>query len=331
MPVYNNENFIAQAIESILTQTLSDFELILINDGSTDRTGDIAQSFSDERIRYIKNEQNYGLVASLNMGLEMAKGDLIARMDGDDISMPNRFEEQYRFLISHQEIGAVGSAIQIIDADSRPIREWKFPSDPAMIRWTMIFTNPIAHPSVMMRKSLVQCVGGYRDFAAEDIDLWERLSQVSQLTNLPAVLIHLRKHSQNLYKIGSDILIASVAEINERIILQITHEVPPDGLTAKLYGKKIAHPGDISAIARLIDTLYRSYVSTPGLLPATQTNIRLDAARRLLRYIKIENIPLLQRWYLLWSALQLDPFVLVRVLTSQVSTNASLFAALIIS
>ena len=320
MPVFNNESFLAEEIESILTQTLTDFELILINDCSTDRTGEIAQSYHDDRIRYFSNGRNLGLVTSLNLGLEKARSEIIARMDGDDISMPNRLEEQYQFLLNHQDVGAAGSAVQIIDEYSRPVRMWKFPSDPAMLLWTMIFTNPIAHPSVVMRKSIVQYAGGYRDCAAEDIDLWERLSQATLITNLPIVLLRLRKHSSNITKYNKEIISVSAAEISERIILRITHEVPPPGLVAKMYKKCIDHPSDSLAVSRFIDNLYRLYVTTPGLSPVARNNIRLDAARRLLRFVKVKNIPIVQRRHFLWSAMVLDPFVLFRAFTTSIST-----------
>ena len=320
MPVYNVEQYVGLAIESILNQTFRDIELILINDGSTDRTGEIAQSYHDARIRYISNSRNLGLVASLNLGLEIAGSEIIARMDGDDISMPNRLEKQYQFLFDHQDVGAVGSAVQIVDQNSRPIRIWKFPSDPAMLLWTMIFSNPMAHPSVVMRKSLVQHVGGYRDYAAEDIDLWERLSKVTLITNLPFVLLRIRKHHSNITMKNKEIISSSAAEISERIILRLTHEVPPPGLVEMIYKKRIDHPSDSLAVARLIDNLYRLYVTSPGISPVARRNIRLDAARRLLRFVMVKNIHIKQRRHLLWSAMVLDPFVLIRASSSRIST-----------
>jgi glycosyltransferase involved in cell wall biosynthesis len=320
MPVFNCERYISEAIESILTQTLDDFELILINDGSTDDTGIIAHSFRDPRIRFFENNHNQGLVATLNMGLELARSEIVARMDGDDVSMPIRLEEQYRFMHEHPEIGIAGCAVQIIDQDGRPIRIWRFPTDPALIRWILIFTNPTAHSSVMMRKSLVQGVGGYHDYLAEDIDLWERLTQLTQLTNLPFVLLKLRMHNSNKSNLERDALINSHVEISERIIQKYIGQGIPSSLIAKSFGERFDNPDDSLELARLIEKLFVIYVKSPGLLQTTQRSIRRDAARRILRLATKENIHLNQDWQLLKSACVLDPLVLARAFVSRATT-----------
>src|SRR5215467_3612831 len=115
MPAHNAEQFIREAIESVLEQTVSDFEFIILNDGSVDRTGEIICSYSDERIVYIDNEHNLGLPKSCNRGIAAARGNFIARMDADDVCVHDRFEKQLKFLRDHPEIGIVGSDMQVID------------------------------------------------------------------------------------------------------------------------------------------------------------------------------------------------------------------------
>ncbi len=318
MPIYNCERFIQQAIESILAQTLTDFELILINDASTDQTAEIALSYTDQRIRYVENERNLGVSASLNRGIEQARSDLIARMDGDDISQPERLMIQYRFLQDHIQVGAAGSAVEIIDEDNRPLRIWRFPSDPVLCQWQMIFTNPMAHPSVMMRKSLVQAVGGYRSFKAEDIDLWERLSQVSQLTNLPQVLLKLRKHPTSITQEKKAELIDSASLVSQRLIKRMIHQNIALDLVAKMYGDRLEYPSDSVAIADLIAHLNRCFQVLPDISPAVQQDIRRDAARKVFRLIRREQVHISQAWHILRRALALDPLVLIRIFASKI-------------
>lgn len=323
MPVFNAERFVREAIDSILAQTLSDFELIIINDGSNDRTGEILQSISDPRIRYIDNDRNLGLVTSLNIALQAARCEIVARMDGDDVSMPNRLIEEYRYLENHPEVGVVGSAVRLIDERNHSIRIGRYPADPGFVRWILLFTNPVVHPSVMMRKSKVQAVGGYRNYRAEDIDLWERLVKVTQITNLSSILLHLRRHSRSITTSEKVSLIASAAEISARMIEHATGQKPPVDLVAKMYGKRIENPPDSLEIANLIEKLYRIYVSDPGILPITQQSIRMDAARRILRLATYRQVTLFQRKQLIWSACKIDHLVLARAFLSRTSVLAS--------
>jgi glycosyltransferase involved in cell wall biosynthesis len=321
LPVYNCERYLFQAVECILTQSLQDFELILINDGSTDRSGEIAAAIPDPRIRYYSNPKNLGLVETLNRGLSLSQSELIARMDGDDLSLPNRLEEQYRYLSENPRVGVLGTAIQIIDPQGKPLRTWRFPSDPVHLRWTLIFTNPVAHPTVMMRRSLVAQVGGYRDYEAEDIDLWERLCQITDMDNLPAVLVKLRKHPDNRTNTGRTPMLSSAAEVSARIIQRLLGELPPAELVSKLIWRSFDEPGDPIQIARLVERLCHAQVSAPGISPATRRILRRDAARRLLRIAEREMPPGKPMLPLVRSAIALDPFVLVRASASRLSTT----------
>ena len=147
MAVYNGEKYLREAIESILDQTYTNFEFLIINDGSSDRTEEIILSYNDKRIRYIKNEQNLKLIASLNKGLDLAKGEFIARMDADDISLPERLEKQINFLEKHPEIGLLGSWVRTLGLTNN--RNIIFKQGHNTIRIQLLFNNFFHHPSVV--------------------------------------------------------------------------------------------------------------------------------------------------------------------------------------
>src|SRR5213593_1153697 len=195
MPVYNSAHVVADAVESILHQTFGDFEFIIVDDGSTDSTEEILREYAalDGRIKLYKQE-NCGLIASLNRYCRVANGKYIARMDADDISLPARLEKQFRYLEAHSEVGVLGTWIQDVDSNRTPIIEWPVPADPVVVRWFLFFGNCIAHPSVMMRRELLDRLGYYRPNAihVEDYDLWIRAAEVTGVANLPEVLLQYR-------------------------------------------------------------------------------------------------------------------------------------------
>ena len=171
MPAYNAEKYLGEAITSILNQTFSDFELIIIDDASTDNTAKIIKSFDDKRVKYFRNKQNSGVTVSLNNGLKHCCGEFVARMDADDICFPTRFEKQVSKLQEGYDI--VGTNIIFIDekGEKQGIRTYSNNID-SVIR----MESPLAHPSVMFRKDFLQKTGWYRTEynSAEDYDLWIR-------------------------------------------------------------------------------------------------------------------------------------------------------------
>lgn len=197
MSVYNNARFLAPAIESILGQSFADFEFLIVNDGSTDESGAIIDSHAvgDSRIRPI-HQPNAGLVASLNRLIREARAPLIARMDGDDISMPDRFARQIAFLDANPDHGVVGTWTQNIDEQGRiaPSVGLDHPTDHAGFLDALDGKPLLCHPSAMMRTDLVRAAGGYRAQYAhcEDYDLWLRLSEATKLCSLPERLLHYR-------------------------------------------------------------------------------------------------------------------------------------------
>lgn len=201
MAVYNGEKYLKEAIESILSQTFSDFEFVIINDGSNDNSENIIKSFNDERIKYFKKEHS-GLIDSLNFGLKNSIGELIVRFDSDDVSLPERLEKQFNFLAVNPESVLVGTHAYKINEFGENTGEFIYPP----VSWKDIKKyslkhNPFIHPTVMFRKNIIEKVGVYRKFKhAEDYELWTRVIYKYSCANLPEKLLKYRVHSEQVTK-----------------------------------------------------------------------------------------------------------------------------------
>ena len=149
MPVYNAEKYLSEAIESILQQSFEDFEFLIINDGSTDRSKDIVLQYDDPRIIYVENDSNMGLIATLNRGIKLARGLFLARMDADDISVKDRFAKQIAFLKNNPNYGLCGSTVRIIDGKGQRKKRVMLPITDTEIRTYSYFSSPLIHPTVM--------------------------------------------------------------------------------------------------------------------------------------------------------------------------------------
>lgn len=202
MAIYNGERFAKEAIESILDQTFTDFELILIDDCSNDNTLQIMKQYDDPRVVIIENERNLGLARSLNRGLEVAHGKYIARMDADDISMPDRFSKQIEYLEKHFDIDVCGSWIESIDKNGNLIifGKSKPPLSSNVINCYLLFQNPVVHPTVIFRNRIFQKIDPYNpEFnIAQDYDLWTRTIGNYKIANMPEFLLKYRIHGNNL-------------------------------------------------------------------------------------------------------------------------------------
>lgn len=196
MPVFNGEKYLSEAMDSILNQTFTDFEFIIINDASKDSTEEIIKSYTDERIVYIKNEQNLGVARTLNRGLELAKGEYIARMDADDIALPERFKKQVNYMDEHEECVLCGSNVILFGAQEG-ITE--MPSTDAEIRANLIFSTSFPHPTIMMRRSFVEENNLRYDLKCEgfeDYNLWVEfaLLKKGEFYNFPTPMLKYRIH-----------------------------------------------------------------------------------------------------------------------------------------
>jgi glycosyltransferase involved in cell wall biosynthesis len=202
MGVFNGQEFLAEAIDSILSQTFEDYEFLIIDDGSTDNSRKMILSYKDDRIRLIENENNIGLTRSLNKGLSISQGELIARQDADDISDLKRLELQIDFLDKHPEIVLVGTQAQFIDENSNKVySNWKVPESDLAIKWQSMFNSPFLHSSVMFRRDPIwQDLRGYNEqFAkSQDYELWSRLIYEYKTSNLSELLISFRAHANSV-------------------------------------------------------------------------------------------------------------------------------------
>lgn len=197
LPVYNAEKYIKQAIDSILNQTFSDFEFIIINDGSTDNSLSVIKSITDKRIIII-NQKNKGLIASLNYGIDISKGEYIARMDADDIAFPSRFEAQLKLFSENEKLGLCGTSTENFGALSN---KNIMSSNDQFLKSHLLFGPPFAHPSVMMKRAiLVQNNIRYDSnfMHCEDFALWSALKPYCSFSNVAEVLLQYRVHSEQV-------------------------------------------------------------------------------------------------------------------------------------
>lgn len=200
MSVYNGEKYLREAIESILNQTFKDFEFSIINDGSTDRTAEILNCYNDNRIKIVNNEKNIGLAKSLNKGLKMAGGEYIARIDADDISMPNRLDVQYNYMKDDPNLAICASSYEQIDENGNTIKIIEGYLECEQLYYFLTFANWLAHSSIMFKKSIALKVNGYDDrlIRAQDYDLWYRISRMGKVIQIDEVLLKLRIHPENI-------------------------------------------------------------------------------------------------------------------------------------
>lgn len=202
MPVYNAEAYLKDAIESILNQTLNDFEFIIIDDASTDNSFKIIEDFSkkDDRIVILRNENNLGIAETRTKGTKYAKGKYIAVADADDISTSKRFEKEYNYLERHRECGVVGGFIQLFDSDSgKIIGVRKYYEDDTNLRKKLFLYCPVAQPVSMIRKEVFDNIGYYdpKYPPAEDLDLWFRIGTKYKFANIQEILLKYRVHEKS--------------------------------------------------------------------------------------------------------------------------------------
>lgn len=201
MAVYNAEAFLAEALESVLFQSFRDLELVVIDDGSTDATAAILGGFRDRRVQVLTNPQNLGFAASLNRGIDVARGSYIARLDADDICGRDRLQRQVAFLDDHQDVAILGSAARVVGEGAAGQAIWTLPQSSLAVRFAALLRSPFLHPTVMLRRAafkpseLVYDAG----FApAEDYELWSRALRSVEGANLPEPLVTYRLHDEQM-------------------------------------------------------------------------------------------------------------------------------------
>jgi glycosyltransferase involved in cell wall biosynthesis len=228
MPVFNGAPYLAEAIRSILHQTFTDFEFLIIDDGSTDESVAVIHGFHDPRIHLVHNETNLGLVASLNKGLELAQGEYIARMDQDDISRLERLACQVRYMDAHPQIGVCGSWVQFIPKANNYV--WKLPEKSEEILCWQFHTVGVAHPSVMMRRRLFEehrllYDPQYRHI--EDYELWGRAIRYMDFANIQKVLLDYRISPGQICKVYGEDQLTTVAPLRLQRVRELGIEPTP--------------------------------------------------------------------------------------------------------
>lgn len=207
MPVYNAENYLKEAMDSILRQTYKNFEFIIINDSSTDSTEKIIHSFADKRIKYYKNHRNLGVAKTLNKGIKLASGEYIARMDSDDISLARRIEKQVEFMNQHPEVVVLGTGIEVF-GDNLSSYNRSFSTESEKIKLDLLFASAFAHPSVMIRKRIIDQESYYYNFeyeGIEDYELWWRIIKRYEIATIKDCLLKYRVHDFQVTKSYTDI------------------------------------------------------------------------------------------------------------------------------
>ena len=234
MSVHNGERYLRAAIDSILNQTFTDFEFVIVDDASKDSAPKILQEYAkrDSRVHLITNERNLGLTASLNRGLRECRGEFVARMDADDVCVPQRFGHQIDFMESHLDSVAVGGQIIAIDPYGVPMFDSDFPLSHDLIvdRLLKADGGVLVHPCVLMRKSAMSRIGGYdeRFRTAQDLDLYLRLASIGKLANLDEVLLMYRQHLASTSISKRKVQVGTACQIVAEAYSRMGIEMPPD-------------------------------------------------------------------------------------------------------
>lgn len=250
MPAYNAEKYIAQAIESILGQTFGDFEFIIINDCSTDRTEEIVLSYEDPRIVYLKNDENLGVAKTLNKGLAAAKGKYIARMDADDIALPERLEKQMAYMAANEDVAVLGTNVESFNDLGTICTGWSA-TEPEQMKVDLLFACGLAHPSVMMRADEIRDLGGYDpEFnGLEDYELWCRVLEKHQITTLPDILLKYRIHGSQVTQNPSPRYLELLRKLKTRQVRQLGIEAEiPEAFFCYCQGGQLCAPEEIQAL-----------------------------------------------------------------------------------
>jgi hypothetical protein len=309
MGVYNGEEFVREAIESILAQSHRDFELLVIDDGSTDATPAILASYDDRRFRVLRNEENIGLTRTLNRGLGEARADLIARQDADDISFPERLARQVAFLESHPDVVLLGTQFVSHAAWRRRLTNlWMRCETSLGIRWQILFENPFVHSSVMFRRGVIaEQYGGYDESfrTSQDFELWSRVVLEHRACNLPEALVALRHRAVALSgNYGAEALrkVAAVIVASRRAILgtDLAGEASVEVLIRAFNPRLLPPVESLRPVAELIERSYERFVE---LWPESRNvgEIRRLAASLMARAATIcarESPLAMSRWYM---------------------------------
>jgi|GEM_PF-1204101 len=324
MPAYNCAAYLEKAVDSVLQQTLEDIELVIVQEaGSRDRTDAILSDLDDPRVRVVRNDTPLGLARSLNRGFALARGEYVARMDADDVALPERLERQAVYLDAHPSVAVVGSAVRYIDADGRELGTRQYPTTPARVLWGMHFDNAMCHPATMLRRAAFESAGGYSTRARdwEDYELWTRLMRYHDLSNLPEVLLEYRIHQGSVSSQRNEEAREHIVDGAQRA-MEVTMARPVDrGFVKSLvFPYTIADRRNAIGAAWLLNYVYRTYRSWYKQRSREDTiAVKEDVATRmshiLARSVKVApaGVPMI-----VWHTSRGGPGVTVRLASSSV-------------
>jgi glycosyltransferase involved in cell wall biosynthesis len=304
MSVYNGERYLQEAVRSILDQSFTDFEFIIVNDGSTDHTVSILTSFDDNRIRLVHNPENLGLTISLNRGIALAQGEFIARMDADDISLPPRLETQIRYLRSHPDVGVVGTGKQEIDQDGCYLgKVWIPPTSSGYMGWRLIWGNPIVHSSVMIRKGCLVSVGLYDigKRTAQDYDLWIRLSAITRISNMKQVLILYRRHPESITDTLIHEQLGISNQIRQQAINRLIGVIPTVEELIALGRYDVKSKNIANSTLRLLLQIYKTYSKVYALTLEERLRIRQNVGIKIYKIASASGCGKQIWYYFLWA------------------------------
>ena len=266
--VYNGEKYIEQSIESILSQTYQAWELIIINDGSSDNTENLILKYPDKRIKYLRNDTNRGISFSLNKGLDATNGEFIARLDADDISLPFRLEKQVEFLNENKDYTLCGTYFQTINAKGKILKHVRFPTNNRDAQSYLLLHNCFCQSAIMMRAPIAKKLKYDQDFRiGEDYDLWHRISKQGKITNLPLFTTLYRIHDTNITR-KSEVMFTDVIKVQKKILDDLGIEYSENELEVhsnalSYHGEYFKLPGNLQLLENWIKKLY-SFIKKSG-------------------------------------------------------------------
>lgn len=303
MPVYNAEKHLEKAVESVLNQSFDNFELLIVDDGSTDSSVRLIEHYNDPRIRLIRKHHNQGITQALNLCLAQASGQYFARTDADDINAPDRFEKQVNYLREHPDVGLLGCRVEVINDQDEPQETWELSIEPTDVLWDLLYTCAIPGPTAIMPTHLAREAGGFGDDPgyAEDYDLWLKLTRLAKVANLKETLVQYRRHDKNIS--------LQLEDLNQRRVRQLSRQayqkllgypISPDIHQGFLDGAKQldAPPVIVQCLDTTVDVLeaFEHQVSPTG--KSRQRIVAIVAAR--LGTI-LRRLPLAKRLQLIFS------------------------------
>jgi glycosyltransferase involved in cell wall biosynthesis len=287
--VFNAEKNLAVSIDSILAQSYQDFEFIIIDDGSKDSSSEVISTFKDARIIYLRNERNLGLSASLNRALNSAKGDYIARHDADDVSSPERLKLQAQFLDVNVEVGVVGAQMDVMDRYDHLVAQYPLPTSHGLLAWLLFFDRSLAHPTVMMRKELLERVGGYDESlrVSQDHELWTRLVRLTRFANLSESLVHYRSDVDGRGFLKAQQQFGNRMRARQKLATELLGtEISTTQMRWMDASQKdpcLLSLDQKQTVANLILGLFEAYKNTGILRPEDESNVYPDFLMRLLQ------------------------------------------------